>query len=385
MTPWPEPLFWTLAGIVLYTYGGYTVILVLLSLLVRRPLRRDEGHEPRVTFLITAYNEERDIARKIENTLSLDYPSGKLEILVASDGSTDRTDEIVREIASRRGNVHLLRVEGRVGKTETQNRAVRRAAGEIIIFSDSTTEYRPDAIRKIVRNYADPRVGAVSGRYNYRTVRGSPVGIGQVLFWNFENFIKSRQTLIRTITGCCGCIYSVRKAAYEPLPPDIISDLVQPLEILKKGYRIVFEPEAVAEEETTEKPSDEFRMRVRVITRGMNGILHARSLLNPFRYPFVAFQLISHKVLRWLVPVFVLGLFVTNLFLLDRPFYLALFAGQSAFFVLAAAGWVADTLGKRLRLFSVPLYFCVVNLASLVSLLNLLRGEKKVIWDTARN
>jgi cellulose synthase/poly-beta-1,6-N-acetylglucosamine synthase-like glycosyltransferase len=335
-----------------------------------------------VTFLITAYNEEKNIGKKLENTLALDYPNDRLEIMVASDGSTDRTDEIVKTFAGR--GVTLLRVEGRVGKTETQNQAVKKARGEIIIFSDATTEYRRDAIRKIVRNYSDPSIGAVSGRYEYVNPTGAPVGLGTILFWKYENFVKSRQTRIKTVTGCCGCIYSVRRDLYEPLPRDIISDLVEPLKILEKGYRIFFEPEAVAYETTEEKPEEEFSMRVRVITRGMNGLLYTKSLLNPFRYPFVSFQLISHKILRWLIPFLLIVLFVSNAFLLEYTFYRVTFLLQIAFYISAPLCWIMGKYGMKVNPLFIPLYFCVVNLASLRAVFNIIKGRKMTIWETVR-
>jgi cellulose synthase/poly-beta-1,6-N-acetylglucosamine synthase-like glycosyltransferase len=373
--------FWIFAAIIVYTYIGYTLLTPIVAIFFqRRSIKKDI--EPRVTFLITAYNEEKSIAAKIEDTLSLDYPKDKLEIMVASDGSTDSTDEIVKGFADR--GVVLKRVEGRVGKTATQNEAVKAAAGDIIIFSDATTKYSKEAIRKIVRNYADGSVGAVSGRYEYVNPTGASVGIGTILFWKYENFIKSMQTRIRTITGCCGCIYSVRKEAYVPLPPDIISDLVEPLKIIGKGYRIVFEPEAVAYEETTEKPSEEFKMRIRVITRAMRGILYVKTLLNPLKYPFVSFQLISHKVLRWLIPFPLVGLLVSNYFLLGQWFYNMTFIMQISFYSIALIGMIADKLGKRLKMFAIPMYFCVVNTASLIAFFKTLKGQKTVIWETVR-
>jgi cellulose synthase/poly-beta-1,6-N-acetylglucosamine synthase-like glycosyltransferase len=192
------------------------------------------------------------------------------------------------------------------------------------------------------------------------------------------------QTRIRTITGCCGCIYSVRRSAYVPLPPDIISDLVEPLKIIEAGYRVVFEPQAVAYEETTEKPGEEFGMRVRVITRAMRGVLYVKSLLNPFRYPFVSFQLISHKVLRWLIPSFLIVLLVSNAFLLGSPFYNLAFCLQLAFYLAALVGLVSDRFGKRIRLLAIPLYFCVVNTASMVAFWKTLKGQKMVTWETVR-
>lgn len=373
--------FWSAFLIVVYTYCGYTILVPVLSLFFRKPVARKDI-EPPVTFLITAYNEEKNIRGKLEQVLSLDYPHDKLEVMVASDGSTDRTDDIAREFAER--GVILKRLEGRVGKTATQNEAVKDATGEVIIFSDATTVYEKDAIRKLVRNYADPEVGAVSGRYEYVNPSGAPVGTGTILFWKYENFIKNMQTRIRTITGCCGCIYSVRRSAYVPLPPDIISDLVEPLKIIESGYRVVFEAEAVACEETTEKPAEEFGMRVRVITRAMRGILYAKSLLNPYRYPFVSFQLISHKVLRWLIPFFLIIVLIANAFLLGHWFYNLAFGLQLAFYLAALAGLAADRFDVKILLLAVPLYFCVVNAASMVAFWKTLTGQKMVTWETVR-
>jgi len=364
-----------------YAYLGYSLLVPLIASFFRRPVLVGDL-EPTVTFLITAYNEEKNIRRKLEEVLGLDYPEEKLEVLVASDGSTDGTDDIVREFRGR--GVILERVEGRVGKTATQNEAVKIATGDIIIFSDATTTYRKDAIRKIVRNYNDPAVGAVSGRYEYVNPSGAPVGTGTIIFWKYENYIKSMQTRTKTITGCCGCIYSVRKSVYVPLAPDIISDLVEPLRIIEKGYRVVFEPEAVAFETTTERPSEEFRMRIRVINRAMRGIWSVRGLLNPLRYPMVAFQLLSHKVLRWMIPFFLVALFVSNWKLLGNPFYNAVFAAQVVCYGAALAGLVLGFLGMRIRPLAVPVYFCVVNAASLVAFFKTLTGSRTVIWETVR-
>lgn len=376
-----EIIFWCAVFLVFYTYGGYSILVIALSRFFHNDVKKQDI-TPKVTFLITAYNEEKNLAQKLDNTLSLDYPKDRLEILVASDGSTDRTDEIVKGYADK--GVRLLRVEGRVGKTGTQNAAVKAATGEIIIFSDATTTYEKMNIRNLVRNYADPEVGAVSGRYEYFNPTGAAIGTGNILFWKYENLIKSSQTRIKTISGCCGCIYSVRKNAYEPLPPDIISDLCEPLKILEKGYRIVFEADAVAYEETTEKASEEFNMRIRVISRGMRGLLYMKKLFNPFRFPFVSFQLFSHKVLRWLVPFFMLAILVANLFLLDSAFYKITMALQATFYAMAALAWLGEKANLRLKVFSIPLYFSTVNIASVVSMYKTLKGFKAVTWETIR-
>ena len=375
-------LFWLLVAIIFYTYFGYPLVTLIVSLFVERKVARADI-EPSITFLITAYNEEKGIKAKLEDTIALDYPKDKLEILVASDASSDNTDNIVQGFQDKR--VRLFRVEGRVGKTETQNQAVKTAKGEIIIFSDATTKYEKSAIRKIVRNYADPQVGAVSGRYKYFDLNNTQTGTGSIAFWDYENFIKARQTRIRTITGCCGCIYSVRKNLYVKLPGDIISDLVEPLKILEQGYRIVFEPEALAYETTCQKSEEEFRMRVRVISRGMQGILYMKHLLNPFKYGFIAFQLISHKVLRWLIPLFLLTLYITSILLLNKNLlYKIAFLLQTLFYLSALIGFLMDFLTKKVKIFSLPLYFCVLNIASAIALIKTSMKRKSVTWQTAR-
>jgi len=376
-----EIIFWLNIGIIFYAYFGYPLFILFLSLFINHKIIKGDI-EPNVTILITAYNEERNIARKLENTLSLDYPKEKLEIIVASDASEDKTDQIVREFADQ--GVVLHRVEGRVGKTETQNQTVKIVKGDIIIFSDATTKYKDDAIKKIVRNYNDPSIGAVSGRYEYVNPTGAPVGLGTILFWKYENSVKSRQTRIETVTGCCGCIYSVRKSLYEPLPRDIISDLVEPLKILEKGYRIAFEPEAVAYEETTETSQEEFGMRVRVISRGMVGLWYMRKLFNPFKYGFISFQLFSHKVLRWMIPFLLPFLLISNLFLIGHPFYTLTLIVQILFYIGALGGYLLDRMGKKAKLLAIPLYYCVVNAASVAAFFRTIFGKKAIVWETVR-
>lgn len=377
-----EFIFWMSISLIIYAYIGYPLITLIFSLFVKNLVNKQDI-EPKVSFLITAYNEEKNIKQKLENTLSLDYPKEKLEVIVASDASSDKTDEIVKEFHDK--GVILHRVEGRLGKTATQNSAVKKARGEIIVFSDAASMYDPGAIRAIVQNYADPKVGAVSGMYNYLDENASSAGLGKILFWRLENFIKSRQTRIKTITGCCGCIYSVSKELYNDLPPYIISDLVEPLTILKKGYRIVFEPSALALEETAGDTEEEFKMRIRVIVRGMNGMLYVRSLFNPFKYPFVSFQLISHKLLRWMVPIFAIIALISNALLITTSlFYATLFFGQLVFYTLAVIGYIKEKKGIHKKIFYLPLYFCIVNLASLISMFKVLRKENIVTWQTKR-
>ena len=377
-----EIIFAVNAALLFYVYVGYPLLVGALSLLRPGP-QSTAGCEPMLSVLIAAHNEEFGIKEKLDATLALDYPADKLEVLVLSDGSTDRTDEIVRSFADPR--VRLIRVEPRRGKTNAQNRGAREAQGDILVFSDATTIYHPQALRRLAANYQDPRVGAVSGRYQYFDAAGnSPTGLGSIAFWNYENFIKLAQSRVATITGCCGCIYSVRRNLYTELNPDIISDLVQPLWIIQKDFRVVFEPEAMAYEETTRSTEEEFSMRVRVVTRGMRGLLSVRDLFKPWKHPWVSFQLISHKVLRWLVPAFLMLLLLSNVPLAAKPFFAFTLVLQVVFYLMAAIAKVVP-IHRTWGVLGVPLFFCTLNAAAVVSLIRLGQGQRYSVWQPMRN
>jgi cellulose synthase/poly-beta-1,6-N-acetylglucosamine synthase-like glycosyltransferase len=379
---WAQIILWGSAAALFYVYIGYPVFLLLIA-----PWRRRRqaalGYTPSISVLIAACNEEASIRQKLEQTLELEYPADKIEILVLSDGSQDRTDEIVREFPDPR--VRLVRIPQRRGKTNAQNEGVKQARGEVLIFSDATTIYHSQALKYLAANYQDPEVGAVSGRYQYfDPEQNSPTGLGTIAFWNYENNIKIRQSRISTLSGCCGCIYSVRKSAYTELAPDVISDLVQPLWVIQKGYRVVFEDRALAYEQTTESTSEEFAMRVRVITRGMRGLLSVPELLKPWKYPWITFQLFSHKILRWMVPVFLLLLLAGNVALMGQPYFRILLILQLCFYALALLQVIVP-MHRRWKPLGIPLYFCTLNAAAFLGVIELLRGRKHVIWQPVRN
>lgn len=367
--------------LLLYVYLFYPVLLAVISRLFHSK-EASLGYEPTLSVLICAYNEAGGIAAKLQQTLALDYPADKLEIVVVSDGSSDETEEIVRSFSDPR--VKLVRSSRRLGKTNAQNEGVRQCKGEVIVFSDATTLYHRAALKYLATNYRNPQIGAVSGRYKYFDEHGnSPSGTGSIMFWEYENMIKTFQSRISTITGCCGCIYSVRRSVFTELPADIISDLVQPLWVIKQGYSVVFEDRALAYEATTTSSRQEWKMRVRVITRAMRGILSVKELLNPVGHPGVAFQLLSHKVLRWFVPLYLLGLLFGSALLLHDPRFAVVFALQVLFYAFALTSLVVP-MHRYSSMLGLPLYFCTLNLAALMSLVQLLRGQKYVVWETVR-
>jgi cellulose synthase/poly-beta-1,6-N-acetylglucosamine synthase-like glycosyltransferase len=376
-------IFWSAALGVVYVYVGYPALLALIATLTPRRRLSDSPSTPSLSVLIAACNEEANIEEKLKQTVQLDYPGDRLEILVLSDGSQDRTDEIVRGFPDPR--VRLVRVAERRGKTNAQNLGVKDATGEVLIFSDATTVYHPQALRYLASNYEDPGVGAASGRYQYFDAKqSSPTGLGTIAFWNYENMIKVWQSRINTLTGCCGCIYSVRRSAYTELAPDIISDLVQPLWVIQKGYRVVLEDRALAYEETTESTAEEFAMRVRVVTRGMRGVLSVPQLLKPWKYPWIAFQLFSHKVLRWMVPLLLLVVLILSAVLMKQPYFRLFLALQLSFYGLALLQLLIP-MHRWWKPLGVPLYFCTLNAAAALGIVELLRGKKYVVWQPVRN
>ena len=376
-----EIFFWTSVCLLAYVYAGYPLLVYLVSILFPKPLVSGEI-EPQVTVLITAYNEEAVIREKIENTLQIDYPADKLEILVASDGSTDGTDEIVREMAGR--GVKLFRQEGRAGKTETQNNAVERAMGEVILFSDATTKYSPDVFRRLLPAFADEQIGCVAGRLVYVDEEDTNVGKGAQSYWNYETFIKIAESRACSLIGASGCLYAVRKAAYRPMYPEACSDFLICTSIYRQGLRSVFAPDAVCFENTNRRAEDELKMRIRVISQTFTDLWRNRDMLNPFKSGFFAVELMSHKVLRYAVPFMLVTLFLSSVLLSSQSFYAAALWFQAAFYALAAAGWVMERAGKRVGLLAMPLYFVLANFASAAAFYQFLRGETYTRWEPIR-
>jgi len=377
-----QGVFWGSLAVLFYVYAGYPLLVFVLAHLRPKKVTR-AAISPTVTVLITAFNEENSIAAKIENTLKLRYPAEKIEILVASDGSTDRTDEIVKSFAA--SGVKLFRQEGRVGKTVTQNNAVERASGEIILFSDATTHYSTDVLHKLLPVFADASVGCVAGRLIYQDPTETNVGTGARSYWNYETLLKNAESDACSLIGASGCLYAVRKAAYEPMYAAACSDFLICTLLYRKGLRSVFEPQATCYEMTNEQASDEMRMRVRVISQTFTDLWQNRDMMNPLRSGFYAVELISHKLLRYCVPLLLLLAFVSNgLLAVSSSFFTVIFALQAAFYLAAFFGWLLELTGKRTTLFVLPLYFVLANIASVIAFFQFLRGERYAAWEPIR-
>lgn len=371
-------------ALILWVYVGYPLFLLLITRLTPgQPVQR-RAITPPVTLIISAYNEGRVIRKKIENSLALDYPRERLEVLVVSDGSDDDTDAIVGEYKDR--GVRLLRMRERGGKTVGLNCAVPQAAGEIIIFSDANALYHPQVVRNLTRNFADPEVGCVTGESRYEIDENSADSTAsENLYWRYELALKKMETQVGSLVGGDGAIYSIRKSLFRPLRPEDLSDFVNPLQIVAQGYRNVYEPEAISFEGGAESFEKEFRRKVRIVNRAWRGLWRVRQILNPLRFGFYTVQVISHKLLRWLIPVFMAGAFFANLFLLHYGIiHQVFFVLQLTFYVLAIIGWLQSRRPAIAKVFYVPYYFCLVNYASLVGIISNYRGQKFAVWNTVR-
>ena len=363
---------------VIYVYLGYPILIYCLSRLKRKTVVSG-NYEPSVTILIAAYNEERWIDETIRNKLALDYPLHKLEIIVVSDGSTDGTDMIVKRYLNQ--CVRLIRQEPRAGKTAALNRGVKETRGEIVVFADANSLYERDALRKLVRNFADTSVGYVTGKMVYSNADGTLVGDGCSAYMKYENLLRLYETRIHSVVGVDGGIDAIRKKLYRTMRPDQLPDFVLPLRVVEQGYRVVYEPDAVLREATLKAGADEYRMRVRVSLRALWALWDMRHLLNVRKYGIFSWQLLSHKVLRYLAILFLIGLFVSNMWLSrDGVFYAAAMITQTIFYSMALLSALTQELTRRIKLLYVPYYFTLINVAAGHSLVKFLFRKKQVIW-----
>lgn len=375
-------VFWVSGVALFYTYVGYLGLLFVANRFRGRAVNRAE-FTPSVTVIITAYNEERNLEAKLENTLALDYPRDLLEVIVASDCSSDRTDDIVRQFAAR--GVRLHRQTQRLGKTAAQNAAIELASGEVVLFSDATTHYRPDVLRQLMPNFTDPSVGCATGQVVYDNSAKSSIGHGTRSYWSYEFLLKHYESNISSLIGVCGCLYAVRRSAYVPLYHEACSDFVIATKMVEQGLRAVYEPAAICVEETNQAADKELKTRVRIITQTLSDLWRSRAMMNPLKTGFYAIELLSHKVMRYLVSLFLLSMLAASIWLAkDSLIFTGILLLQVAFYSAALLAWFLEKLGMHNRLLAVPLYFVLANLASPIAFYKFIRGERYARWEPIR-
>lgn len=377
-------LWFSLAGIV-YTYLGYPLLVAALAWL-RPRLHTMANIEPSVSVLVAAYNEESCIARKIENTLALDYPPNKLELVIVDDGSTDRTAEIVRSCASPR--VLFVRQPTRSGKPSALLRGLAETRGEVIAFTDANTEFEPRAIRKLVRHFADPEVGGSSGTMRITDDEQSVSSQGEGLYWRYETFLKQCDSLVSSVMGASGAMWAVRRVAYTPAEPDaILEDFVASLRLVERGWRLVFDGEALAFERTSSSLAGEWHRRTRMAAGGWQSFFRLPKMLH-HPNPLITFQYLSHRMLRWMVtPTLFVAALLSNLALVAmraQVAYDVLLAPQVVLYGMALLGWAAASRGWRPGWLLAPFYVVMLNAAALVGGWRYLAGQQSVLWRKGR-
>jgi len=313
-----EVIFWVSVGIIVYVYAGYPLILRGLTLVLHPPWKSDDDYEPMVSLVIAAHNEECVLREKLDNSLTLDYTKDRLEVVVASDGSADGTNNIARAYAGR--GVVLHEIVPRGGKTRALNLVIPKTCGEILILSDANTMYRADAIRKLVRHFVDPSVGAVSG--DVRLVNAAETHAGsEGLYYRYERWLQSLESSIGSIIGADGAMYAIRRECYRaPSNSIVLDDFVISMTVARLGYRVLYDSQAVAFEQGTRSSGEEFRRKVRIVAGGVQALAMGEGLPK-IRQPVLMFKYLSHKFLRWLVPCFLLFSFVSSVFLLNKSVY----------------------------------------------------------------
>jgi cellulose synthase/poly-beta-1,6-N-acetylglucosamine synthase-like glycosyltransferase len=368
-----EVVFWACVLGVLYPYSGYPAILWLLARGRRSHDRAsDVETQPSVTLIVPVHNEQDRIGRKLVNTAALRYPAGRLQTLFVSDGSTDRTIDLIRTNLT--NTMSVVELPRRGGKAAALNAGLAQAVHEVLVFSDASIELEPDALQRIVGPFRDPSIGCVSGED-----RIAESG-GEGLYGRYELFLRRLESRVHSIVGASGSFYAQRRALCQPFTEGMAPDFLSVLRTVEQGYRAVSEPSAVGTMTSVKDPKHEFERKVRTLIRGMTTLFAHAHLLNPARHGLFAFAVLSHKVLRWTVPFFLIGTLLSPLALLSSPFYMLVFTSQVAFYVLAIAAFAKWAHVQHTLVGKVALYFSSVNAAILAAWCQYGRGVRQELW-----
>lgn len=381
-------VFWIGILVVLYTYVGYGIFIYLFSKIAGHRARftvKSDEELPHISLLIAAYNEEQFITDKIQNTLALDYPSNRLDIVFVTDGSSDRTPDLVRNFPG----IQLYHQPERRGKIHAVNRVMEFIRTPFVIFCDANTLLNREALKNIVRHYQDPKVGGVAGEKRiFSQTADNASGAGEGLYWKYESFLKRKDAEVYSIVGAAGELFSIRTDLYEePAENMIIEDFYISMRIAGRGFRFAYEPDAYAMETASASVAEEWKRKVRICAGAFQAMGKLLYLLNPFRYGILSFQYFSHRVLRWtLAPLALPLVFISSAFLALRglPFYQLALGCQIGFYGLAFAGYKLRDKKITIKGFFVPYYFIVMNLAVYAGLSRFLRGKQSVTWEKAK-
>ena len=381
--------FWIALFLVFYTFFGYGILLYILvrikRLLVRSKRKLYAFEElPSCTIIVAAYNEADFIKEKIENTLALNYPEGKLDIIFVTDGSSDNTPEIVAQYPL----IKLLHSPLRLGKISAVHRSIQVVNTDLIVFTDANTFLNSDALVLMCRHYADPKVGAVAGEKRVMIEESADATAGEGFYWKYESKLKTWDSELHSVVGAAGELFSIRKDQYEAVPSNsVLDDFMISMRIAEKGFVIVYEPDAFAQETSSANVGEELKRKIRIAAGGIQSVIWLKSLLNPFKFPMLSFQYISHRVLRWTITPFlmILAVILNLLIVIDAGtgLYVLLLMAQLLFYFAAYLGKILEDRKVSVKLLFIPYYFCMMNYAVVAGLIRYFKGNQSVIWEKA--
>jgi len=383
-------IFWISLFIIFYTYVGYGIVLYILvkikRLFVKSALPADGSFTPSLTLVVAAFNEESVIEDKIKNTLSLHYPEALFKIIFITDGSSDATASIIAKYS----RIELLHKDVRAGKIAAVHRAMQFVETEIVVFTDANTFLNKDALLKIAKHYADPKVGAVSGEKRVQIEDASDATAGEGFYWKYESKLKKWDYELYSVVGAAGELFSVRTKLYEAVEPDtLLDDFMISMKIAMKGYKIAYDPDAYAVEASSENLKEEYKRKVRIAAGGIQSTIRTSKLFNPFFMPLLGFQYVSHRVLRWTItPFLMIFVFFLNLYFslqTNMLLYQVIMLAQVFFYLLSVLGWLLETWQVRIKILFIPYYFCFMNYCMLAGIYRYLFTQKaSVLWDKAK-
>jgi biofilm PGA synthesis N-glycosyltransferase PgaC len=382
--------FWISLFITFYAFIGYGILLYFLIKLKRlfagKPILPGINNLPTCTLIVAAYNEEAFIEQKIQNSLELIYPAGKLQYIFITDGSDDNTSAIVAKYPQVIG-MHSAQ---RMGKMAAVHRAVAAVTTEVIVFTDANTFLNPEALVNICRHYSDPKVGAVAGEKKVQIDEKADAVASEGFYWKYESKLKVWDSELYSVVGAAGELFSVRTNLYQYVPSNaIIDDFMISMLIAKMGYRIIYEPEAYALETASQDVKEELKRKIRISAGGIQSIIWLKSLLNPFKMPVLSFQYISHRVLRWtVVPFLMILAFILNIMIVvygnNAFIYQLLLVAQVAFYGISLLGWFLESRRIKIKIFFIPYYFCMMNYAVIRGIVRFSTGKQSAIWEKAK-
>lgn len=374
-----ELIFWFFSILVIFIYLGYPSTLSIISIFKKKEYEKHDFF-PKVSILIPAHNEETVIEQKLKNCFNLDYPSGSLEVILILDNCTDNTKNIAFKFADK--NLKIIEQKVRSGKMAALNKAVPEAQGEILIFTDANAFFKNNAIETLIKYFKNSDIGGVCGKLIYRSEMANDSFEGESIYWRYEDLIKQLESKVNSLVTANGSIYAIRKNLFSKIDEDLADDIAFPIKFAKDKKVFIYEPDAIAREKPPQKVEEEFLRRVRIINQGFKSTFRLSGSILNAGCLFV-FEFLFHKLLRWLIPGFLFLIFISNIFLLHLKIYLLFFIIQLIFYSMAVLGYILYRKNKKVKMFYLSFYFCLLNIAAIWGFIHFLLNVQTRTWKRA--